>query len=49
MYLRYGFTDNADGTVSVPVEEIWRRVRRWARRHGHVYNPSYGVVGVAAT
>jgi hypothetical protein len=38
-----------DGRVHVQVEEIWRRVRRWAKRRGYVYDPSYGVVDVAAT
>lgn len=37
-----------DGTVVVPVEEIWKRVRRWARRNGHEWVGTYGVVGVAA-
>jgi len=38
-----------DGKIALPVEDIWRRVRRWARRNGHEFVSSYGVVGVAAT
>ncbi len=34
---------------SIPVEEVWKRVRRWAKRHGHEYVSTYGVVGVAPT
>jgi hypothetical protein len=49
MHLRKGFVSEEDGTVTVPIENIWTRVRRWARRHGHVYDPSYGVIGVAPT
>jgi hypothetical protein len=47
--MRKGFVDNDDGTVTVPIENIWERVRRWATRHGYEYNPSYGVVGVGPT
>jgi hypothetical protein len=47
--LRKGFIDNRDGTVTVPIENIWTRVRRWARRNGYEYNPTYGVVGIAPT
>lgn len=38
-----------DGKLHMAAEDLWRRVRRWAKRNGHVYDPSYGVVGVAAT
>jgi hypothetical protein len=47
--LRKGFRDNGDGTITVPIENVWRRVRRWARRHGYEYDASYGVVGIAPT
>jgi len=46
---RKGFAVADDGTITIPLEDLWRRVRRWARRHGHTYQASYGVVGVAAT
>lgn len=38
-----------DGRIALPIEDIWRRVRRWARRNGFKYDSSYGVIGVAAT
>lgn len=47
--MRKGFVANDDGTITVPIEDIWRRVRLWARRHGYTWNESYGVVGIAAT
>ena len=47
--LRKGFIENEDGTITTPIENIWRRVRQWAQRHGYEYNSAYGVVGVAAT
>lgn len=47
--MRKGFVEEVDGTVTVPLENIWERVKRWAKRNGHEYNPSYGVVGVGAT
>lgn len=47
--MRKGFIEEDDGTVTVPIENICTRVRRWAKRHGYEYNSSYGVVGVAAT
>jgi hypothetical protein len=50
--LRKGFQreEGPDGPLlSAPVENIWDRVRRWAKRHGKEYDPSFGVVGVAAT
>lgn len=47
--MRKGFVANEDGTVTVPIENIWQRVRRWARRNGYEWNGSYGVVGVAPT
>lgn len=25
------------------IEEVWRRVRRWARRRGYAYIPTYGI------
>jgi hypothetical protein len=49
MVLRKGFTRDEDGWITVAIEDIWRRVRRWAKRNGHVYQGSYGVVGVAPT
>lgn len=49
MPLRRGFTAHDDGTVSVPIENIWGRVRRWARRNGYQYVSTYGVVGVGPT
>lgn len=33
----------------MPAEALWSRVRRWAREHGHEYEPTYGIVGVAPT
>lgn len=47
--MRKGFTENDDGTITVPIENIWQRVRRWARRNGYEYQSSYGVVGVGPT
>lgn len=47
MKLRTGFVQEDDGAVTVPIENIWTRVKRWARRHGHAYVPTYGIVGVA--
>jgi hypothetical protein len=47
--MRQGFIDNEDGTMTVPIENIWTRVKRWATRNGYVYNDSYGVVGVGPT
>lgn len=32
-----------------PIERLWSRVRRWAKRNGHEYDECYGVVGVGAT
>lgn len=49
MMVRKGFERQEDGTITVPIENIWARVRRWAKRNGHTYEPSYGVVGVGAT
>jgi hypothetical protein len=49
MRLRKGFEPNEDGSVTVPIENIWQRVRQWARRNGHQWEPTYGVVGVAPT
>lgn len=40
---------NGDGSMTIALENIWRRVRRFAQRHGYEYVSSYGVVGVAAT
>ena len=41
---------NEDRTaLKFKVEDVWKRVRRWARRNGHEMNWSYGVVGVAPT
>lgn len=47
--LRQGFERQDDGSIKVPLENIWDRVRRWARRNHYEYNPTYGVVGVAPT
>ena len=47
--MRNEFVQEEDGTITVPLENIWTRVRRWAKRNGYEYNASYGVVGVAAT
>jgi len=42
--------EGPDGVVYVfKVEELWKRVRRWARRNGKEYIPTYGVKGVAPT
>lgn len=41
--------DEESGIMTMPIENIWERVRRWARRNGYEYVSSYGVVGVAAT
>ena len=49
MTLHKGFQDNGDGTITVPLENIWDRVRRWARRNGYEYDACYGVVDVAPT
>lgn len=46
MPLRKGFVREDDDRIAVPLENIWARVRRWARRNHHPYDPSYGVVGV---
>lgn len=46
---RVGFTQVGDSVFQVPIENIWSRVRRWARRNGYEYDGSYGVVGVAPT
>lgn len=32
----------------LPMEALWDRVRAWAKANGKVYDPSYGVVDVAA-
>ena len=34
-------------TREIKIEEIWKRVRRWAKRHGHEWVSTYGVVNVA--
>jgi hypothetical protein len=44
-----GIQRQSDGTCMMRMEWLWTRVKRWAKRHGHEYNDSYGVVGVAAT
>lgn len=45
--MRKGFIDNGDGTVTVPLENIWARAKRWGTRHGYAWDASYGVVGIA--
>jgi len=45
--MRQGFVQEDNGTITVPLENIWARVKRWAKRHGHEYVASYGIVGVA--
>ncbi len=48
--LRKGFAlDDEMGVITVPIENIWTRVRAWARRNGYAFDPTYGVVGVAPT
>lgn len=46
-FIRKNFTLGDDGLIRVPLEEIWTRVRRWARRNDKQYVATYGVVGVA--
>lgn len=31
------------------IEHVWHSARRYAKIHGYVYEPSYGVVDVAPT
>jgi len=38
-----------DGCLVAKVEHIWHSARRWAKRNGHQYTSSYGVIGVAPT
>lgn len=38
-----------EGRLHVRMEDLWGRVKRWARRNGHEWDGCYGVVGVAAT
>lgn len=42
-------TTTESGRLQMPSEELWRRVRRWARRRKLEYVPTYGIVGVAPT
>jgi hypothetical protein len=46
-HLRRGWVLGDDGMIVAPMENIWDRAKRWARRHGKAYVPTYGVVGVA--
>ena len=39
------FIDN-EGRVNEPVDRLWQRVKRWARRHGHEWQHSH-VYGIA--
>lgn len=32
---------------TLPLETLWNRARRWAKRHGYVVDASYGVVDLA--
>jgi len=48
VHLRQGFEERDDGNIHVPIENIWDRVRAWAKRNGHEYEPTYGIVGVDA-
>ena len=48
MHLRNGFEWDGEYIV-VPIENIWARVRRWAKRNGYRWVGSYGVEGVAPT
>lgn len=47
--MRKGFTATEDGLIKVPIENIWERVVRWAKRNGYKHVPSYGIEGVAPT
>ena len=37
------------GTMLAKMEHIWHSARRWAKQHGHKYDSTYGVIGVAPT
>jgi hypothetical protein len=37
------------GTMLAKMEHVWHAARRYAKRHGHRYDQSYGVVDVAPT
>jgi|HubBroStandDraft_5_1064220.scaffolds.fasta_scaffold520191_2 hypothetical protein len=45
---RLGEPSELDDKLHFPIEELWRRVKRWARRNGKRWVSSYGVEGVAA-
>lgn len=38
-----------DGRLQLPIENLWHRVRRWAKRNGFQYRSTYGVENVAPT
>lgn len=39
----------SEGRCSAKLEHVWHSARRYAKRHGHQYTSSYGVIGVAPT
>lgn len=45
----FGEPSELDDMLHFKMEDLWDRVKDWARDNGHQYDPSYGVVGVAPT
>jgi hypothetical protein len=42
-------SEEGDGSrLLTRIELVWRAVRQWAEANGHQWEPSFGVVGVAA-
>lgn len=35
--------------ATAKIEHVWHSARRYAKLHGHCYDSSYGVIGVAPT
>jgi len=48
-YHPFKHTRDRRGCVSFAMEDLWDAVGSWAEREGFTYEPTYGVIGVAAT